>query len=490
MIRKFKIKLVSVLVVALAALTGCDGAYPGVVYDNGWENTQVDNTEGMEHTPIMVFINEQNFFSVSATRGSGALGDETVDGGYASYGERLENSNIYVYAFRATTDAQGELQSAPDLTKTLAQEEAGKDIGDYKDCLIDATRSGAGNLYGLKTHLGENSSSLLQSSENADEKYYYSARYQDTGYDFFAYHIDRKEPLEGLVREQARIYYKDFSIDGSEDILCGYAPRLTKKLIDSKNEKLAEAEKDRILNIDGYSTYAAHRDIHPTIDLNHVLTRLKFKVRAASKELAGNKNIVLREIQVACKNRGDLVVAARRERDENGIMKDPVVGFFPYGTEEFLPLRDKPTQPGQDGSNLFETVVRWEGGPNDKQTSIPVGESLMLPPAQAYELKLVYSHFVPETAGSNKLTEYQLTAVYKMKAPADPGFKNEAKGENYYEFKAGCVHEVDIAVFGLEHIEINAAMQPWVDGGSTTVDPDDPNDPDAGLEEPDIDITG
>ena len=42
------------------------------------------------------------------------------------------------------------------------------------------------------------------------------------------------------------------------------------------------------------------------------------------------------------------------------------------------------------------------------------------------------------------------------------------------KFEAGKSYKVTIKVYGLEKVEITAALQAWEDGGSTTIDPDDP----------------
>ena len=57
----------SIALVALAALSSCSDSYPGLTYD--YNGDKITNNETYDKTPVMVFVNKQNFFSVSATRG-------------------------------------------------------------------------------------------------------------------------------------------------------------------------------------------------------------------------------------------------------------------------------------------------------------------------------------------------------------------------------------------------------------------------------------
>lgn len=110
----------------------------------------------------------------------------------------------------------------------------------------------------------------------------------------------------------------DIEIDGTQDVMCGMAPKLTEVL--DANEafgKLTETEKSKIRNIGNYSTYAAHRNINPMVDLKHKLTRLKFKAYAGDQKAC---DIEIKYIKVKSKTRLKLTAATYNDK-ETGTLK-------------------------------------------------------------------------------------------------------------------------------------------------------------------------
>ena len=57
-------------VASLPCMIACTQSYPGLDYDI---EDGVQNTETYDKTPIMVFVNEQNFFSISTLLTSGSI---------------------------------------------------------------------------------------------------------------------------------------------------------------------------------------------------------------------------------------------------------------------------------------------------------------------------------------------------------------------------------------------------------------------------------
>lgn len=95
-------------------LAACSQSYPGLEYE--FPDNEIGNTETYNKTPIMLFVNEQNFFSITATRGMGAFENDGINQGVSQM--QKQKATLYVYSFRNGQDQQGPLTSAADLTKT------------------------------------------------------------------------------------------------------------------------------------------------------------------------------------------------------------------------------------------------------------------------------------------------------------------------------------------------------------------------------------
>ncbi len=469
MIRKTTFHLLSALAMTTLAMTACTDSYPGIDYDYGEDAPE--NTESYDENPLMVFVNEQNFFSISATRsGHGAWDDDNL-AGYDNLMERSKDHPFYVYAFRCTKDENGLLPNDADMRTTLYDEKQ-KNGHIYQDCLLDASYGDASAKHGIRTFLqGGNQSGALEWAEPyLGQIFHYSAKYQDYGYNFFGYFIDAEDPSKGtsngqLVRDKDSIYYKNFEIDGATDVMAGYAPKLTRELLIRKRpiwgqkSDAYESEINKILNIGGYSTYAAHREVHPEINIKHQLTRLQFRARAAAESLKDNP-VIIKGISVNSKYRGDLVVA---HQDTNR------VGFHAYEATDFIKLRQKTTQPGVSGSTEFNNLIAWDptrtAGEQKKDT---IGESLMIVPDSQYTIRVNYIQLNHDYQGNETPTQLQMDVVFK--APKTSQFYDKEK--QCYMFSAGKYYELTIGVFGLEGIEVKYEIDPWTDGGNVDIDPD------------------
>ena len=57
----------------------------------------------------MMFVNEQNFFSITATRGMGAFENDGINQGVSQM--QKQKATLYVYSFRNGQDQQGPLKA-------------------------------------------------------------------------------------------------------------------------------------------------------------------------------------------------------------------------------------------------------------------------------------------------------------------------------------------------------------------------------------------
>ncbi len=486
------------LLTVLVITVSCSQAYPGLSYDNGDEIT---NTETYDKTPIMVFVNEQNFFSISSTRSSGT-------GAFMEYNEgdkrKYNNSIFYIYAFRTEADKHGGpfKGKSPDLRKSFFALGHDKDKNN-ESCLVDGpdydfgmpTRPNTDGVGALEPFLEGNSEILGE-----DNAIYYSAMYEETGYNFFAYFIDNLDKRgDGCVphREKDMIWY-DLTIDGTQDIMCGYAPRLTKKRLDEeyKNANIKnQKDREKIELIGGYSTFAAHRGIYPIVKMNHRLSQFRF--RAFPGEPAAD-SILITAVKMKGWDRGRLVVATTNSDTAS-------IGFAPYtdGRKADLLLRDSlvfnedgtPDECPPLGSSVWydyeeykkfkeENTVNmgymtdrwkneWKNVSWDRRDHIDVGGSLMLFPDSIYEVTLEYKQLLRNGRIQNLSAVYKLTAEQGASANPSGYIRDENTGR--WMFKAGKYYTMNIAVYGLQPIIVEADIDVWNPGDEIPIEPDDPN---------------
>lgn len=486
----------SIALAALAALSSCNDSYPGLNYDYGGD--KITNNETYDKTPIMVFVNKQNFFSVSATRsgvpgrGTGPFTEENIGT------DKYTNARFYIYAFRKETyrtNLDPGLTKEPDLTYTRLSTGGPED--EYAlNCLVDGKEYGYGMpakltddrvgsfdlLYKKDTEGGEPEDTVAGSGDyDSDEQLYYSYKYQNVGYNFFTYYIDNLKGEENsrdyiVPNRTADAVSYNITIDGTQDIMCGSAPDLTASMFgegESKpyNFNLTKEERDVIIGQGGggYSTFAAHRGVYPIVDMKHQLAMLNFKAYPGDERC---KDITITAIKVKAPKKGTLTVAARKKEE---------IGFVPdTDSEGFFELTEE-SENGAECENLKPIQMAWPY--DDKDNKAPdiyadreetkIGGAMMLPQQGSYQVELHFTQMKRD--GDGNYTESQpLVATYTIEAPT----ADEA-GEKM--FRKGYRYNIYIVVYGLQPIKMAASIEGWHAADTLVVDPDDPkydNNPD------------
>lgn len=459
-------------VVATVNLTSCSDSYPGLEYSGN--NSVIQNEEAYDKTPIMVFINPQNFFSVVATRsGTGPFTDLE--------NKKYEKSKFYVFAFRGTTEAQGPLAGKEiDLTKTRMYGDP-KEDPDAAYCLVDGEDD---YNYGFPAKLTPDypgAFDFVKGKMTADgtnylsQSLFYSHVYQEAGYNFFAYHIDNLDntaiPHRGGNKNE--ISY-DVTIDGTQDVMCGYAPALTGEVLDSKQNisSMTKEERDKVLNIGLYSTFAAHRGVNPVVNLEHQFVQLKFKAYPGDEE---SDRITITGIDVKAPNRGTLVVANANPHEPSDNNAYRPIGYYPnLESLTDITLKDNPVENGGECAE-FTPLDNLKWKPEYKglsikerqESGVDVGGSVMIPS--------------PDSFGQEG---YDITLRFRQKRIDNDGnetdFGKELKAEYHValsagEFQRGKIYTISIMVYGLKQIAVSANIDMWKDEDDPIeVDDDDP----------------
>ncbi len=456
-------RLMLAAVLPAVMLAACTDTYPNIVSNDG---SGIGNDETYDRTPIMLYVNEPNYFSIIATRGTGEL---TVD-----KPEKYYNSVVHVFAFRDGPDAQGVFAGDADMTRTVHTGLPGQYDMHRSDCLLD----GPDYSLGMPTMFSRAENGMIEMLE-ADSNFCYSARYQDVGYNFFAYHIDDQAITSANARRLPdRITYS-VEIDGAQDIMVGNAPKLTRRVLNEKMEPgnlhISAADQEKILNIGNYSTFAAHRGVNPAIDMRHLLTMFRFTAYPGDRSAA---NIRIKGIRMESKYSGDLTVAAN---------DTSLIGIAFSEDRADLKLRDK-----TDGSepapplNPEGYVVQWTddmaGLDWQARPGLQVGGCLLVAPDRAYTLTLVYEQTVD--IGNGQTEVRQLETQYRLRADNSRLYWDPEAGE--YRFRPGYYYDVKVVVYGLQPITVEVGIDTWQDGGDIPLDPDDEESNDEWLGDEDV----
>ena len=271
----------------------------------------------------------------------------------------------------------------------------------------------------------------------------------------------------------------DFTINGSQDLLAGKATP------DNTYPK-------------GFSAKSARHGVVPNIEMEHLLSRLKFIIYRGDK-LA--KNIQITGITIkAVKNTGSMIVAYKETPTETDLIKwnDATADFklmqsptpIVDNTNPDPLVNDKNPLEDLDPINVSDipdwmqepvpgdpTQTQRHDGNGDLDTddvSMEAGAGMFVAPGQAtYEMVLDYKVLVRDNDGDGLFDEptnaanptdgdliEKMQVKYTLTAP-EGGFK---KGNSY---------NINITVYGLQPITATVELTPWTEAGDLWIGGDD-----------------
>ena len=339
----------------------------------------------------------------------------------------------------------------------------------------------------VETPNGEASGALSWLTETTPKYYPNSGTH-----DFFAYHIDDAATIytnaaadnagtpnkdfmvrDSIVTPDANpsIKYVWFKIDGSQDLMAGLAENM-------------QGEPDAQTNA-GFSAQTARAGEKPNINMQHLLTRFTFTVQGADDTAEG---ITVEKITVKSKTTGKMIVAydlgQGKQAPENLISFELPVDAVsnPDGTtaEEPVALELQERAAANTAVTALNPVVIAGEDENGDQadyvfTPQSIGHALMVAPGEAeYEmsitLKQTFDVTNPDYAegqthedpvGSTTLTR-NIVIPSAVVAPDTPTEDTVAQ--------PGSSYAVNVKVYGMAKIEVDATLQGWKDGGDIEVD--------------------
>ena len=519
-------------------------SYPGLEYENPNEIFNGETPADSIGLPIHVYVNEQSAFSLSAnpasryndmTRGIGpfqTLQDEDAAKWTEEEKELMkmkqDTTTFYIFAFR-DRKAKQVYADDPNTQRLLDYpnlhdwyQKAGTDgytnipganiPADVKgqdasrlDCLVD----GYDYFKGMPSNVDSAQVLKMHVPEYAP---LYWGEYQGVSYNFFAYsvgdvnrgkkdflksgvnNVDEVESIHWGIphRDADSIWYENFAIDGSQDLMAGYAPLITPELLETryKHIELTDGERKRIVNDGNYTTFAAHRNIEPEIDMKHLLTRLRFRLLPGDST---STYTTVDSIFATTPYKGNFVVAVNKYDDLHkiGFKPDPnVLGDLylhekPKVDEEGHLMPADTLGIDSEGAHSVEWkseyYIRNSAGEitgkiplSERGKPVPLGDALLIPETEEILLSIKSTY--------NK-EDRRFKSRYLISAKDQCG--EDVNNPKYYDaeqgkflFKRGYIYDITLVVYGLQNIQVTANIEAWKDGGEIYIDPDQAVDED------------
>lgn len=264
-------------------------------------------------------------------------------------------------------------------------------------------------------------------------------------YDFYGCHVDGAATEAMTIPDTTKLAENGFSvpvtIDGTQDLMVA-VPDKSKDI----EGNLEVTTTDNL-----YSAWSSRRGVVPNLVFKHVLTRLTFQAKCGNAvAYEDGKEVYITSVQVkSVKNKGTLTIIPTDGNQQGftaSTVDTDVIDFS---------LMKAPSAP--DTSKKLETFekVEIEGTKDDDFAQI--GVPMMLVPGTEYEIVISTEQ---DADGSGDIDANEKGSITQKITVAD-GF---VAGKNY---------NVNITVYGLEEISIDATLTAWEAGEDIDINPDE-----------------
>lgn len=294
---------------------------------------------------------------------------------------------------------------------------------------------------------GETVTSALQWA-TADKHFYYDG---NNLYDFYGCHVDDAATAAMTIPTGTNFdlatagFSVPVTIDGTQDLMVA--------MPNKESDRTAEGvDQEQVTNTDYlYSAWSSRRGVKPNLVFKHVLTRLTFKAKCGDAS-APAQPVKITSIQVTgTKNKGILTIIPVDKTAESQV-------FVPSQEEGDVDNFSLMQAPG-DGS---KTLVDFEGKEitntgDDADAFLQIGVPMMLVPGEKYTIVI---NTEQNMDGAGDIEENEKGTITK-EVTIDGGFL------------AGTNYNINITVYGLQEIAVDATLTAWEEGGDIDIDPDD-----------------
>ena len=332
--------------------------------------------------------------------------------------------------------------------------------------------------------------------------------YPSTGqFDFWGYRIDDavKEADPVVGENDIKVTFK---VDGTQDVLAAQTIEKFADLSAARQTAIqgGEATFDATTTAGTrYSASAARKGIQPELLFKHMMTRLTFQVKAGTPSIAFNDEtgtpsanpvyvtgISVRPVKTVgatiaeneyVSTKGTLTIAWKPGNEPTA--QNPQMAWGDAeANETALVLKKRPVaadanekiensklvdivDPTDDDYATNGAVDLHYNSSTSEFVNTPIGESIIAPDAQAYEVTINLAQKLPQhdTTGSNlsqddidaDMTEMAYNTVKVVVRPP-------SATEEHPAFLPGYSYNLLCTVYGLERIEITATLEPWKQG--------------------------
>ena len=332
-------------------------------------------------------------------------------------------------------------------------------------------------------------------SDSVTANYGYEAKYYPaTGaYDFFAYYDDDAAGATHIINKALKgtttdsIMTLEVTINGAQDLMVS-------KATPSEADKAKYLKDAGAAKIDAgcerfYSAYTARRGIQPVLTFEHLLTRFVFNVSADSKEYCDSTTgITIDSIAIVnLPYKGAMTVAYTGAKPA---LKD-MIAWGKQDTDTttlWLQQRYAANEAKKDTvCKLLSVTPKWNVT-EEKRDTTRIGESLLVPTQDEYELVIYYSQRPNAGAATAKPEDWNEELSGEWVDPAKPeGWTND-EWEKYTgrvynsvytktitpkDNKPGTQYNVFFTVYGLEKIELDVKLTAWENGEDIDIDNDE-----------------
>lgn len=341
--------------------------------------------------------------------------------------------------------------------------------------------------------------------------------YPPTGqFDFWGYRIDNAvkdgDPVVGVNDIKVT-----FTVDGTQDVLAAQTIETFANLSDARKNAIDGADvtkKETTFDATTtagtrYSASAARKGIQPELLFKHMMTRLTFQAKAGTQTIAYNDatstasqnpvyvtGISVRPVKTVGATENEyvsttgtltiawtpgneptaenpqmvwndaqdgenaLVLKRRMTRDEAN-----TANISPDVKLENIPLVDIVDVNNPDYASNGAVDLHYNSSTSEF-VKTPIGESIIAPDAQAYEVTINLAQKLPqhETEGSNLTDEQIADDMTEMAYNTVKVVVRPSTTEEHPAFLPGYSYNLLCTVYGLERIEITATLEPWKQG--------------------------
>lgn len=322
-------------------------------------------------------------------------------------------------------------------------------------------------------------------------------------YDFYGYHVDATDAATTWTPETGGNIVVTATIDGTNDVMAAKAELTTAQKNEAEGATSGEGKLVPADYAKAFSAWTARRGVQPTLKFKHMLTRLKFNMKAGEDKAAKDYYTGGKEIE------------AHKFKDGTGTeMTDGAVyikSITLTGQKSGITLTIKPDGnelTASDATNDFTLKERATASTptaEELTTLTPtaveefanptaIGESMMIFPEQeSFFITIDVAQYVPILEEPNASTGIMEPKTYDWKtntmkdvvvlAPKtmpnpEPGQtgsvdSTDKNAAGNFIFAQGKSYNINITVYGFQRIDITAELEGWISGDDVEVNPGD-----------------